>query len=258
MSLVIPNLGNPFSLGMLYDACSEKIIPGKTLWDAKVLDLAKKVAQQPSSNFEVYSKNTLEENTQSLNVEASLKLSLMGGMIEIGGAGKYLNDERTSERQARVTLKYSCTSRFEQLTMEQIGSIQYPKVLDNNEATHVVTGITYGTDAFFIFDRSLTESEMTKNISGNMEAVIKAIPISGSASLDIKFGDKEETDKFECKFYGDLQLPSNPTSFQEAVNVYRELPKLIKGENGDNDKTIPKRIYLHPLSKLDGGHLHIV
>ena len=258
MSLVIPSLGIPFSLGMLYDACAEKIIPGKTLWDAKVLDSAKKVAQQPSSNFEVYSKNTLDEKTQSLNVEASLKLSLMGGLIKIGGAGKYLNDERTSERQARVTLKYSCTSRFEQLTMEQIGSIQYPKVLDNNKATHVVTGITYGTDAFFIFDRLLSESEKTKDISGNMEAVIKAIPISGSASLDIKFGDKEETDQFECKFYGDLQLPSNPSNFQEAVNVYRELPKLINGENGDNDKTIPKVIYLHPLSELDGGHLRIV
>ena len=258
MTLVIPSLGIPFSLGMLYDARSEKIIPGKSLWDAKVLDSAKKVAQQPSSNFEVYAKNTIGEKTKSLNVEASLKLSLMGGLIEIGGAGKYLNDERTSEKQARVTLKYSCTSRFEQLTMEQIGSIQYPKVLDDNKATHVVTGITYGTDAFFIFDRSVSESEKITEISGKMEAVIKAIPISGSASLDIKFGDKEDTSKFECKFYGDLQLPSNPSNFQEAVDVYRELPKLIKGENGDNDKTIPKIIYLHPLSELDGGPLHIV
>ena len=258
MALVIPSLGIPFSLGMLYDAHSERIIPGKSLWDAKVLDSAKKVGDQPSSNFEVYAKNTIGEKTKSLNVEASLKLSLMGGMIEIGGAGKYLNDEQTSERQARVTLKYSCTSRFEQLTMEQIGSIQYPKVLDDNKATHVVTGITYGTDAFFIFDRSLSESEKITQISGKMEAVIKAIPISGSASLDIKFKDKEDTDKFECKFYGDLQLPCNPSNFQEAVNVYRELPKLIKGEKGDNDKTIPKIIYLHPLSDLDGGHLRIV
>jgi len=258
MSLVIPSLGIPFNLGMFYDARSEKIIPGKSLWDAKVLDSAKKVTQQPSSNFEVYTKNTLGEKTQSLNVEASLKLSLMGGMIEIGGAGKYLNDERTSERQARVTLKYSSTSRFEQLTMEQIGSIQYPKELDDNKATHVVTGITYGTDVFLIFDRSLTESEKMKKISGNMEAVIKAFPISGSASLDLKFGDKEETDKFECKFYGDLQLPSNPSTFEEAVKVYRELPKLINEEYGGNDKTIPKIIYLCPLSELDGGHLRIV
>ena len=51
--------------------------------------IAKKVAQQPSSNFEVYSKNTIGENTKSLNVEASLKLSLMSGMIEIDDAGKY-------------------------------------------------------------------------------------------------------------------------------------------------------------------------
>ena len=39
--------------------------------------IAKKVAQQPSSNFEVYSKNTIGEKTKSHNVEASLKLSLM-------------------------------------------------------------------------------------------------------------------------------------------------------------------------------------
>ena len=258
MSLVIPSLGIPFSLGMLYDARSEKIIPGKTLWDAKVLDSAKKVEQQPSSNFEVYTKSTIGEKTKSLNVEASLKLSLMGGMIEIGGAGKYLNDEQNSERQARVTLKYSCTSRFEELTIERIGSIQYPKVLDDNKATHVVTGITYGTDAFFIFDCSLTEPEKITQISEKMKAVIKVIPMSGSTSLDIKFGDQKETNKFRCKFYSDLQLPSNPSNFQEAVNVYRELPKLIKGEKGDNDKTIPKRIYLRPLSDLDGGHLRIV
>ena len=256
--LVIPSLGNPFSLGMLYDAHSEKIIPGKSLWDAKVLDSAKKVTLQPSSNFKVYAKNTFGEKTQSLKVEASLKLSLMGGMIEVGGAAKYLNDERTSERQARVTLKYSSTSRFEQLTMEQIGSIQYPKVLDDNKATHVVTGITYGTDAFFVFDRSLTETEKIKKISGNMEAVIKCIPISGEASLDMKFEDKAVTNKFECKFYGDLQLPSNPSNFEEAVNVYRELPKLIIGESGDNDKSTPKVVYLYPLSELDGGNLRIV
>ena len=89
MALVIPSLGIPFSLGMLYDAHSEKIIPGKSLWDAKVLDSAKKVGEQPSSNFEIYAKNTIGEKTKSLNVEASLKLSLMGGMIEIGNAGKY-------------------------------------------------------------------------------------------------------------------------------------------------------------------------
>jgi hypothetical protein len=254
--LVIPSLGIPFSLGMLYDGHSEKIIPAKSLWDAKVLDSSKKVTEQPSSTFEVYAENTLAEKTMSLKVEANLKLSLLGGMIEVGGAGKYLNDEKTHERQARVTLKYSSTTRYEQLTMEQLGAIQYPKVLDDNTATHVVTGITYGTDAFFVFDRSISKSEKIKKISGNMQAAIKFIPISGEASFDMECMDKEETNKLHCKFYGDLQLPSNPSTFDEAVKVYRELPQLINGKAGD--KSTPKVVYLHPLSDLDGRHNRIV
>ena len=243
--LVIPSLGCPFSLGMLYDAHSEKIIPGKSLWDAEVLDSAKKVTEQPSSNFEVYMKNTIGEKAQSVDAEASMKLSLMGGMIEVGGAAKYFNDEQTSERQARVTLKYSSISRFEKLEMEQIGPIQYPKVLEDNKATHVVTGITYGVDAFFVFDRSLTEREKLKKVCSNMKELVEGIP-----TLNKGFEDKDETDKFKCKFYGDVQLPSDPSTFEETVKVCQELPKLINGENGDSDNSTPKVVHLCPLSEL--------
>ena len=31
--LIMPTLGRPFQLGMLYDVRSDKILPGVTLWD---------------------------------------------------------------------------------------------------------------------------------------------------------------------------------------------------------------------------------
>ena len=254
--LEIPSLGKPFCLGMLYNAYSETIIPGKSLWDSKTLDSAKKVVQQTSTKSDYFAESTFGAKTSSLNIEANLKISLLAGMIEVGGAAEYLNDEKTSERQARVTLKYSSLSRFEQLTMEQIGSIQYPKVLDDNTATHVVTGISYGTDAFFVFDRSLTESEKINKIQGSMEVAIKCIPISGSAKLDLKTEEKEEASKLHCKFYGDLRLPSNPSTFEDAVQIYHDLPQLINGKEGD--KSTPKIVHLCPLSELEGGHLRIV
>ena len=254
--LEIPSLGKPFCLGMLYNAYSETIIPGKSLWDSKTLDSAKKVVQQTSTKSDYFAESTFGAKTSSLNIEANLKISLLAGMIEVGGAAEYLNDEKTSERQARVTLKYSSLSRFEQLTMEQIGSIQYPKVLDDNTATHVVTGISYGTDAFFVFDRSLTESEKINKIKGSMEVAIKNIPISGSAKLDLNTEEKEEASKLHCKFYGDLRLPFNPSTFEDAVQVYHDLPQLINGKEGD--KSTPKIVHLCPLSELEGGHLRIV
>jgi hypothetical protein len=36
-ALQIPALGRPFNLGVLYDARSEKTLPGLTLWDTATL-----------------------------------------------------------------------------------------------------------------------------------------------------------------------------------------------------------------------------
>lgn len=91
--------------------------------------------------------------------------------MDLGGsaAAKYLNDHRSSERQSRVVLQYKSTTRFEELTMEQLGNIQYPEVLDNEDATHVVTGIKFGSDAFFVFDRLASENESMHDVLGELQ-----------------------------------------------------------------------------------------
>lgn len=175
--LKIPCLGRPFNLGMLYDCHSESLIPGKSLWDSTIIKSALQTTIQPSSNFDIIAEDTIQKKSSSLDIDASLKMSLMGGMVTVGGAAKFLDDKKYSEQQARVTLKYSSTSRFEQLTMEQLGAIQYPQVLDDHHATHVVTGVTYGSDAFFVFDRSISKVEESRDVHGEMEAKMKFMEV---------------------------------------------------------------------------------
>lgn len=256
--LKIPCLGRPFNLGMLYDCHHAKLIPGKTLWDSLVLKSALQTSAQPSSDFEIITEDSLHKKCQSLDIEGDLKLSILGGILEVRGAAKFMNDQTSSQRQSRVTLKYSCTTRFEQLTMEQLGSIQYPQVLDDLHATHVVTGVMYGADAFFVFDRNVGEKETVKSVNGNMEAQISLIPTGGSASVDSDQVDKTETVKFRCKFHGDLILPSNPSTYNKAVQVCRDLPKLLKLNCDTGDESVPKNVYLHPLSELDGKPEQVV
>lgn len=124
--LKIPCLGRPFNLGMLYDCRTEKLIPGITLWDAKKLKSFSQIKKQPSSSYEIFAEDTIASKSSSLGIEANLKLSLMCGLIQVDGAAKYLKDEKSSEKQCRVTLQYRSTTHFEQLTMDQIGDIQYP------------------------------------------------------------------------------------------------------------------------------------
>ena len=250
--LKIPCLGRPFNLGMLYDCQTDRLIPGKTLWDSAKLKSASQASAQPSSNFEVITEDTIQRKSSSLDLEGDLKLSFLSGLFEVNGAAKFINDKQSSEQQSRVTLKYSCTTRFEQLTMESLGSIQYPQVLDDQQATHMVIGVTYGSEAFFVFDRTVSKNENLKDIHGSMEAQISIIPISPTSELISQSHDATETEKFRCKFYGDILLPSNPSTFDDAVEAYRDLPKHLKLNFEAGDLSIPKVVYLSPLSALDG------
>lgn len=226
--LKISSLGRLFNLGMLYDSRTERLIPG---WNVKS---ACQVNKTPNSSQQVISEDTLQNKFLSLNISGDLKLSVLCGLVEVDGAAKFFRDEKSSAKQCRVTLHYTTTSHFEQLTVDQLNNVEFPY---DQDATHVVTGITYGADAFFVFDRTVSEDEKFKDIHQKMLATIQSIPTGA------KYVEREDIDKLQCKFYGDLILPSTPSTFDEAVKVYKNLPKLLKGRG------VPKLIYLTPLAK---------
>lgn len=248
-------LGRPFTLGMLYDCRKDMIIPGETLWDDAILTSAVASKPQVGSGYEIIAEDSLESKATNLDIGASLKLSFMGGLVEVKGAAKYLDDHTSSLHQSRVSLKYWSTTRFDQLTMEQLGKIQYPGVLSKKVATHVVTGIHYGADAFFVFDRKIKAGEDKRTVNGNMEVLVKALPgiteIKGDAKVNLSQNDREEADKFECTFHGDLRLPNNPTTFDGAVKIYHQLPELVQGD-------VPKEVWLYPLTKLSSDAAKVV
>ncbi|XP_004565355.2 stonustoxin subunit alpha-like [Maylandia zebra] len=245
-------LGRPFTLGMLYDARSDKLIPGVTLWDAKTLQEKSVEKNQHSSEFEVSASDSTKTKSSLLDVNASLKASFLGGLIEVGGSAKYLNDNKKSHHQSRVTLQYKATTKFKQLmlTPDETKNTQQAEDV-KNLATHVVTGILYGANAFFVFDSEKLDDSSIQVIEGSMQAVIKKIPsFNVDGKVDIKLSDEEKavTDKFTCKFYGDFILESNPGTFEDAVKTFIQLPKLL-GENREN--CVPLKVTLMPLKILD-------
>ena len=67
--------------------------------------------------------------------------------------------------------------------------------------------------------------------------------------------DIANVDKFSCKFHGDFNLEKHPVSFQEAIEVYQSLPKLL-GTNGEN--AVPQKVWLMPLKSLDSAAAQLV
>ncbi len=207
---------------------------------------------QINTDFRVTASDSIEDKSSLLNIDGSLKLSLLGGLVNVTGAAKYLNDTKKSFRQQRLTLHYHSTCRYEELTMNHLApdNIVYHDLFDNDAATHVVTAVLYGADACFVFDREVSADENKSTVEGEAKVTLeklKGISVDANISLKMDEAQKNAVQKFTCKFYGDFQLPSNPTSFEDALKVFTDLPKLL-GEK--KELAVPLRVWLYPLDKL--------
>uniref|UniRef100_A0A8C6TJ05 SNTX thioredoxin-like domain-containing protein n=1 Tax=Neogobius melanostomus TaxID=47308 RepID=A0A8C6TJ05_9GOBI len=256
----MPALGRPFNLGMLYDCRADSLVPGVTLWDREELAEDMTVTPKPNSEFEIVASESISGKSSSMGVEASLKASFFSGLVKVDGSAKYLNDTKTSKHQARVTLQYKTTTKFKELTMNHLGrgNIKHPYIFDQGLATHVVTAILYGAQAFFVFDREVSETEKLQDIQGNLQVMIKKIPsisIEGEGALKMKNKDIEKVNRFSCRFHGDFNLSQSPVTFEDAVKVYKDLPKLL-GPDGEN--AVPVKVWLLPLTSLDSSAAKLV
>ncbi|XP_067282044.1 cytolytic toxin-alpha-like isoform X2 [Pseudorasbora parva] len=244
-------LGRPLFPGMLYDSRKDTFIPGVTLWDKKSLKEDLDSHQTLLTDLKFSSSDSLSSKSSLLDVSASLKVSFLSGLVEVGGSAKFLRDSKSSNLQSRVIMSYSETTRFDQLTMTQLGQITYPQVFEQKTATHVVTAVLYGAQAFMVFDRTFSEKEKKQEIEGVLNIMVKKIPafyIEGKGATNMTDGDKQKAESISCTFYGDFHLEQNPTTFIEALEVYKKLPIQLK-ENPQN--AVPIKVWLYPLSLLD-------
>ncbi|KAK2854360.1 hypothetical protein Q5P01_007021 [Channa striata] len=246
-------LGQPFSLGTLYDCRTESIVPGLSLWDHD--DLSKHIGERPQyySDFEIVASESTDHKSELLNVDVSAKLHLLFGLIKAEGSAKYLSDNIKSRNQARVTLKYETTTKFRELSMDHLGAhnVKHREIFKQNRATHVVTGILYGARAFFVFDQDVPEDKHYEDIQGKLKLIIKIIPlVKVKCDGSVKWNNESITisKKFSCKFIGDFSLKRNPVTYHDAVQVYQNLPELL-GPN--KEEAVPLKVWLLPLTYFD-------
>ncbi|XP_053197828.1 neoverrucotoxin subunit alpha-like [Scomber japonicus] len=244
--------GRPFTLGMLYDAWNNELIPGAMLWDEETLQKNTTEAQQPKCELQSLAVDTTDSKSCLLDVDASLKAGFLGRLFEVGGSAKYLNNNKKFKNKSRVTLKYKATTKFKQLKLTPTNVDEQQKdLIEKSSATHVVTGILYGANALFVFGSEKLEAARVNDIHSSMETVMSKIPtcdVAMNAQLELTDEEKALTNKYSCKFDGDFILDSNPSTFQEAVNTCSQLPKLL-GETGE--KSVPRKVWLTPLPNFD-------
>ncbi|XP_031419342.1 cytolytic toxin-alpha-like [Clupea harengus] len=247
--LVVSALSRPLDLGTLYNVRNDKLVAGFSLWKTEDIQSKTRVSPQPNTRFQVSMSESLSEKTSLLDVSASVKASFLCGLVEVGGSAKYLNQKTSSSRQCSVTLGYHVNTEVKELMISELETPK-PELFAMTDATHVVTQVLYGADAFMEFQEMASDDSKKQEIQGNLTVMIKKIPtieISGDGSLNMDDQDKKKVKNCSCKFNGDFYLKDLPSTFEEAVKVYKELPSLL-GEKGE--KAVPVKVWLYPLSKL--------
>lgn len=224
-----------------------------TLWDRETIKRYSTRQNQASTTYEITTSDSIETKSSLLDVDTYSKTSWLCGLTEKSGSCSFLNDNKKFKNQSRVTLQFKATTAFERLAMTHLEAktTQIQDVIKKSNATHVVTGIQYGAHAFFVFDSEKLDSSSVQQTKDRMQAAVKMIIVySSEAKVDVKRSEEEKavTDKFSCKFYGDFILDSNPSTFEDAVKTYSQLPKLL---GGNGEKTVPVKVWLTPLKKLD-------
>jgi len=225
MEGIVSNQG----LGSLYNARTEQFLPGTYLWSRNVMEAESVTTKQFYSNLDVYQESDFNDRAFNLNVEASLSLGFLSGLIKVSGSAKYLNDRKESSNIARVTMSYKSTTKASTMPLNTPITGRYvrncEKAKTEHGPTHVVTSVVYGLRAFLRFDKEATSSESVEQIGGKLAVEINSIPgfkFSGSAWIDIEGKEVKSDDSLKVMYHGDTTV-STPTSYLSAIQAFNEV-----------------------------------
>ena len=246
----------PRWLGRLYDDATGSFLNDSlTLWDSKSIGAAHAAAKasssfQSSSNVEIMSDDGDSKRNSLYGIDVSLTLGFFAGLVQVKGGVGFLVKRNRSRKTVRLTLKYQCSTKFEQLsTSELTGSV---KSGGNHEATHVVVGVLKGASAYFVFEREIKQDEDYNKVKGSLELSIGVLiaKVSVGAELGVELRSKVDTTAIKCTYHTEgfkSDASGASLNFDDALKKFKELPSFI-----DDEYVVPQRVWLIPLSFVPG------
>ncbi|CAF2997240.1 unnamed protein product [Rotaria socialis] len=236
-------------IGSLYDIRTDKL-EGTNLFKNKLPAEFIDVSDNARTSYELLFNNSQKETFDKMNIEASLKLSLMTGILDITGSAKYLKETKIDSLTIRVTYVYKVKTKQEQLHIAMAGLSDYfsADALENPNATHVVTGIMWGANVAATFEQVVENLEEVQKVEGSLSAVLKSLPISGEAKFDLQNKDKFKFEKLQISLSGNILIDECPQNIEDVMRVFKTIPSRIKTLNEGKGQQLT--FVLYPLKRM--------
>jgi len=248
-----PALGRIAKVGDLYDArkdrfCATSIFKQTLPPDSPALT----VTDNPHSKISVTTFPTLEKKLHELDVTGAFKLSVLAGMVELGGSAKYLNKKKTSFKSVESAILYNITTKVEHLDLfnDDVMKLISPEVMCHIRATHVVVQIYWGANCTVSVTDQNSENMHKKDVEGKLALELKKwmISISNEATKG-KSEEQNTDDSFSLEIFGDVLQDSSdefPYTMEGAVAMIKKIPELTLKSNSGYGK--PLTYVMIPLS----------
>ena len=143
----------------------------------------------------------------------------------MSGSAKYLHDEVYDDDWVRMTLRYH---RIATQDIVVSGSSNISVTMCQSDATHVITEIKTGFNAYMLFESKSSVNTTNKQIAGKLKVLMQSMPsfkVEAEASVEINEGTSDIRKELKFKFYGDAIIDPPPATFEDAVEVYQSLPR---------------------------------
>jgi hypothetical protein len=101
------------------------------------------------------------------------------------GSGRYLSDEKSSQRVFRSAFIYQSTTCYESYNPLNQKLIKLSNDFKHLSGTHVVCGIKYGVNAIFSVEYTVEDSNKTKEIKGKLSGLFDKIKFSISGGVKV-------------------------------------------------------------------------
>ncbi|CAF4512872.1 unnamed protein product, partial [Rotaria magnacalcarata] len=238
-------------IGSLYDIRSDRF-EGGNLFNRPLKSSMVLTADSASSEYIVDENISQKDTFNKLSIEASMKLSLMAGLIQVEGSAKYLNQTKTDSRTVRVTFMLNLKTKQEHLQISRADLYQYfsSDALENRNATHCVISIIWGARVAATFEQIMTNSEAAEELQGRLAVSLKKVAIQASGEASLEHNNKENS-KFESlkiSFSGDVLIEDVPRTIEDVFNIFKKVPTLLEGLNDGKGQQLEFELY--PLERM--------
>ncbi|KAI2644429.1 Neoverrucotoxin subunit alpha [Labeo rohita] len=204
---------------------------------------------RPQKCIKILKQDSIQERFKALDISRTLLQKSKSALTKLSGAAAFLNHPEQSQHQDRVTLHYRITTRLDLISQRLLQEVNFPSVINETTATHVIIGVCYGAQAVFVFDD--TNERISTERHAEMENILKKItttPNTRNVFSSLTETEKTNSSYYCCSLYSDVGDWKSPVSFNEALEICESLPTVL-GSKGE--KAVPLKVWLYPLKKLD-------